>query len=166
MSTPDQPDYAHIAALETELQLPHAAVPPVMLTKDAIKAVADLPTEDVEVPEWGGMVRVRGLSGADRDAYFASMAVMGKGGNVVGSDFSHATGKLVSLCVVDGNGDPMFSAIDVGWLGQKSAVALGRVFEAASRLSGLEEADIEALGKDSNPTLNGDSTSTSPSGSG
>jgi hypothetical protein len=42
------------------------------LTRDAILQAPDLQGEDVAVPEWGGTVRVRGLSGAQRDAYEAS----------------------------------------------------------------------------------------------
>ena len=30
-----------------------------LLSRDAILQAQDLPHEDVEVPEWGGMVRVR-----------------------------------------------------------------------------------------------------------
>ena len=44
-----------------------------ILGKKAILAAQDIPTEPVAVPEWGGEVLVRGLSGADRDAFEASV---------------------------------------------------------------------------------------------
>ena len=37
------------------------------LSKDDILGVEDLSTEDVEVPEWGGMVTLRELKGSERD---------------------------------------------------------------------------------------------------
>ena len=40
-----------------------------LLSKEAILAAQDVVTELVEVPEWGGSVRVRGLTGAERDAF-------------------------------------------------------------------------------------------------
>ena len=39
------------------------------LSRDAILQREDIKTEDVEVPEWGGTVRVRGMSGVQRDAF-------------------------------------------------------------------------------------------------
>ena len=37
------------------------------LTAEAITAAQDPAHEDVHVPEWGGWVRVKALSGAERD---------------------------------------------------------------------------------------------------
>ena len=44
------------------------------LTRDQILAVSDIQTEEVHVPEWGGTVLVRGLTGAERDEFEAGMA--------------------------------------------------------------------------------------------
>ena len=43
------------------------------LSRDTILQREDIKTEDVEVPEWGGTVRVRGMSGVERDAFEASL---------------------------------------------------------------------------------------------
>ncbi len=51
-----------------------------LLTKDDILGADDLATEDVEVPEWGGCVRVRALTGTERDAFEAAMFRMPKPG--------------------------------------------------------------------------------------
>ena len=37
-----------------------------MLTRKQILECADIPTEIVKVPEWGGEVLVKGLTGAER----------------------------------------------------------------------------------------------------
>jgi hypothetical protein len=52
--------------------------------------------------------------------------------------------KLVARCVVNSDLEPVFTQQDVNALGELSASALDRVFEVASRLSGLSEADLEA----------------------
>jgi hypothetical protein len=129
-----------------------------LLGREAILAADDLPSEDVDVPEWGGTVRVRGLSGKARDEYFSSMAVI-RGGQVVGQDTRNTSAKLVSQCLVGDDGEPLFGPEHIDLLGAKSAAALGRVFEVAARLSGLEESDVRDLEKGSAPTLNGATTS-------
>ena len=43
------------------------------LTRNEILAVDDLQTQKVDVPEWGGSVYVRGLTGSERDALEASI---------------------------------------------------------------------------------------------
>ena len=43
------------------------------LTRDEILGADDLKTESVKVPEWGGTVLVRELTGAERDEWEASV---------------------------------------------------------------------------------------------
>lgn len=131
--------------------------PRVLLSRDAILKADDLSFEDVEVPEWGGSVRVRALSGHDRDEFEASMATM-RGKKLV-PDTENIRAKLVARCLIDEQGDPMFSQRDVWELGKKSAAALDRIFEVASRLSGLDADDIEELEGNSAGDQNGGSTS-------
>ena len=40
-----------------------------LLNKEQIQSVSDLETQDVEVPEWGGTVRLKSLTGAERDRF-------------------------------------------------------------------------------------------------
>jgi hypothetical protein len=118
------------------------------LTRDAILQAPDLPGEDVAVPEWGGTVRVRGLSGAQRDAYEASMVIMPQSpGGKPKMNMENARAKLVAMCIVDENGSPLFTLADVEALGRKSGSALNRVYEVAQRLSGLTKADMEEIEK-------------------
>jgi hypothetical protein len=53
----------------------------------------------------------------------------------------------------------LFTDEDVAALGQRSAAALERVFDAASRLSGLSAEDMEELAKNSESGQSGGSTS-------
>ena len=51
-----------------------------MLTREQILQSDDLPCETVPVPEWGGEVQVRTMTGTDRDAFEASL--IGKEGRL------------------------------------------------------------------------------------
>lgn len=113
------------------------------LTAEQIRTVDDKQYEDVDVPEWGGTVRVRGMSGTERDAYEAS--ILEQRGNDRKVNLANARAKLVVRCLVDENGALLFTPDDVRVLGRKSAKALERVFDAARRASGMTEADIEKL---------------------
>lgn len=116
------------------------------LTRDAILAAADLPTEEVEVGEWGGTVVVRGLTGEGRDAWEASTTVVR--GKTVARDTANIRAKLVAYCVIDPEtGEPLFTQQDVAALGKLSGVALNRVWAVACRLSGIgqDEEDMEEL---------------------
>lgn len=131
-----------------------------LLGRDAILSASDATTEDVDVPEWGGTVRVRGQSGTERDHFESSMLV--KRGKTRDVSLVNARAKLVSLSVVDENGERVFSDGDVVALGHKSAAALTRVYEIASRLSGLSNEDVDELEGNSGAAPSGASTSDSP----
>ncbi len=114
-----------------------------LLGRDAILGAVDLAHVDVDVPEWGGAVRVRMLTGGERDAFEAGTIT--RHGKKIEQNLVNIRARLVALCVVDEAGARLFSEADAEKLGQKSAAALNRVFEAARVLNGLtEEAAAEA----------------------
>jgi hypothetical protein len=161
-STPEgRPDYAEINRLETELGMARSSVPHVLLSRDDILKATALPTEEVEVPEWGGMVLVRALSGRERDEFEASMvAQRGEGKNMtLVPDTANVRAKLAAWCITGEDGKPYFTQRDVHALGELSGAALDRVFEVAQRLSGLSEADVEELAGNSPAAQSGASTS-------
>lgn len=110
------------------------------LTREMILEADDLGHADVAVPEWGGVVRIRALSGTERDRFEASIA-----GNGKRIRLDNVRAKLVQACAVDGEGNALFGTADVAALGRKSAAALNRVFEAAQKLSGLTDEDVDEL---------------------
>lgn len=128
-----------------------------LLTREQILQAQDLPTEDVDVKEWGGTVRVRALTGMERDSFEQSIVEQkGKGTRM---NIRNIRAKLVALTVVDEEGNRVFSDTDVQALGKKSAAALDRVFEVAQRLSGLKPEDVDELAKNSESDQSEDSTS-------
>lgn len=116
------------------------------LTREAILEADDIQEEVVQVPEWGGKVLVRGLTGSQRDDYEATLQ-RGKGTNKE-INLRNARAKLVMWSVVNAQTqarERLFSEQDVERLGKKSAAALQRVFDAAARLSGLSAKDLDEL---------------------
>ena len=132
-----------------------------LLTKSAILNAVDLQTEEVPVPEWGGTVRVRSLTGRERDAFEASM-VRGEG-KTRRVDLTNMRARLVALTVIDDAGQRVFSDEEGDLLGAKSGAALDRVFAVAQRLNGLSGAEVEALTKNLNGAPSADSSSASAS---
>ena len=130
-----------------------------LLSKTAILAAQDLQTEDVEVPEWGGAVRVRSFTGRERDAFEASM-VRGDGKDRK-VDLTNMRARLVGLTVIDETGQRLFTDEEVDLLGAKSGAALDRVFAIAQKLNGLSGADVEEFSKNSNGVPSAVSTSDS-----
>ena len=116
-----------------------------LLTREEILQADDLPVEDVDVPEWGGTVRVRTLSGAERDRFEGSITE--QRGKKIKVKADNIRAKLVALSVVNEKGQPVFDEGDVRQLGKKSAKALDRVFDVAQRLSGISDEDVEELAK-------------------
>jgi len=114
-----------------------------LLTRDAILAAVDIQSEDVPVPEWGGTVRIRGLSGTERDQYEAWI-IQGKGKNR-DVNLRQSRAKLVMMCAVDADGKRLFDEADIIRLGAKSALAMQRVFDKAAALSGLDEDTLEQI---------------------
>lgn len=115
-----------------------------MLNKQAILAAQDLPHEDVNVPEWGGVVRVRTMTGVERDA-FESESVGKMADGTVQARLDNVRARLCSRCLIDEQGNRLFTDDEVDALSKKSGRALGRVFDVAAKLNGLNKADVEEL---------------------
>jgi len=138
-----------------------------LLSRDDILKADDLRDDYVDVPEWGGRVRVRAMTGAERQEFDeALMRVSQKPGDDSATIDFHAHRlrlKLCSLVMIDAQGARMFPAPqDLALLAGKSAAALQRVYGRASELSGLSRAAVEEAVKNSDAAPDGDSLSESP----
>lgn len=112
-----------------------------MLTREQIRGAADLPREEVQIPEWQGSVFVRTMTGTERDAWEDSLA---KGKKV---SLEKVRAKLAVAVTCDADGKATFGPEDVDWLSEKSCAALQRIFAKASKLNALSNADMEDLAK-------------------
>ena len=136
-----------------------------LLTRDQILAARkNMKSEEVEIPEWGGSVRVRELSAAEMNERTGLM-LQKRGDSVVMA----ADGKtpmmsmdgllkddllLAAFSIVDEDGNRLFALNDLKMLGELSETSMKRVVTVAKRLSGITEAE-EAL-KNSLIPKNGD----------
>lgn len=133
-----------------------------VLTRDDILNRSELRTERIEVPEWGGNVIVRELTGNERDEWESEL-VAERGAEFTVESMAGARARLASLAIIGEDGERLFTADDVEDLGRLSGAALGRVFDVAARLSGLTATDIEELAGNSRGTGTDGSGSFSPS---
>jgi len=115
------------------------AVPEVDLTRDAILAAEDRPIRREAVPEWGGYVHLRTMTGAERDQYEIACTQAGR------ISVRNAIARLLAMTLCDAAGTPLFVLKDIAALNAKSSKALGRIFEIASSMNGLSQRDIETL---------------------
>ena len=128
----------------------------VILGKAEILEAVDIVTEEVAVPEWAGSVLVKAMTGAERDAFEESVLRKSAAGGYE-TIMTNMRAKLLVRTLVDADGEQLFAAEDVAALGEKSAEVLDRLFDVASRLSGVSADDVEELAKNSEGVLSDDS---------
>jgi hypothetical protein len=115
------------------------------LSAEQILDADDLAFEDVDVPEWGGTVRVREMPGTERDK-FESQFVGKDGASIRAEGLEGFRARLAAATIVDENGKQLFrSSAETKRLGEKSARALQRVCDVATKLSKMSEEDIKEL---------------------
>jgi hypothetical protein len=116
----------------------------VMLGRDAILAAQDVTSELVDVPEWGGSVCVKAMTGEQRDAFETSI-LKDKADPTKGVSFVDLRARFVARVCVDDKGVRLFTDEDVKSLSRKSAKALDRVYDVGARLAGMRKEDAERL---------------------
>lgn len=116
------------------------------LDRAAILNADDHVKERVHVPEWGGDIFVRNLTAGQRDRYELECFVDGAG-MTAALDGIGVRARLAIATVCDEAGDLLFTADDLEALAKKSGAALDRVYEVATRLNRVSDADVEELAK-------------------
>lgn len=109
-----------------------------MLNRDNILNSKDITTEKLDVPEWGGEVHIKVMTSKQRDAYeefFTS------------DKRTNMRARLAALTVCNPDGVLVFNNGDIEALGEKSALALSRVFNVAMRMNGYDDKEIDELEK-------------------
>ena len=124
------------------------------LSRDDIVSAPDLPLIEHAVPEWGGVVFLRALTGTERDAF--EVEVLGSAGP---DRLKNARAKLVSRGLMDENGNRLFNESDIEALGKKNGKVLDSLFNVIKKESGLANEDIEELVKNFVGDLKDDSIS-------
>jgi hypothetical protein len=131
------------------------------LTRDQILGADDLQRVEVEVPEWGGTLLVRALTGAERGQLEASaLQQQGQGVAFVPQSVETVRARVVAMAAIDEEGKRLFSTRDVVALGEKSGRALEKVFDIVSEISGISQGAVAELTANFEPGPSGDSGST------
>lgn len=115
-----------------------------ILGRDAILAAQDAVTETIDVPEWGGAVIVKAMTGEQRDA-FESAILKDKNDPAKGVEMRDFRARFVARVVVDDKGTRLFTDEDVKALSRKSARVLDRLYDVGARLAGMRKEDAERL---------------------
>ena len=124
-----------------------------VLDREAILKANDIEKREVYIPEWGGSVYVRGMTGRERDQFEAS--IIRQRGRDTEINMKNARAKLVVMCTVDQEGNRLFTDADIALLANKSAKALDRIFAVAQELSGITREDMEELTENFDATTSG-----------
>lgn len=111
-----------------------------MLTVEQILGANDSAIEHLDVPEWGGVVCLRVMSGRQRDDVVETAARELKAGKE-----GQAKAKLLRYCLCDEAAKPLFSAAQVDALLEKSGLVVDRVARAAMRLNALLPDSVDDL---------------------
>lgn len=108
--------------------------------RDKIRSIDDRPSRIVDIPEWGLKLEVRGLTVRQQ----ADLADRRSGD----PSASEVIGEILLATVFDPEtGQAVFTREDLGWLMERSAVAIDRITTAAAELSGILPGQDEVLGK-------------------
>lgn len=114
-----------------------------LLTRDSILTAQDIQTVDVDCPEWGGTVRIKAPTGAERDEF--ETQITKRNGKKVVTDLRNIRARTVAKFAVDEGMTLLFSAADMVALGEKSGAALDRCFTAWMKLAGMSEEEMEEV---------------------
>jgi hypothetical protein len=114
-----------------------------------LKITDDTPSELVEIPEWDVKVLVRGMTLAGKDDFLANI-VDTKTSKTNVRNFT--SGILIACSYDPDSNERLFTEADIPILKEKSAVAVQRIVDVGTRLSGLTDEAVDVAGKDSSST--------------
>jgi hypothetical protein len=136
---------------------PASAVDPSMLdaggflTRDAILAIDDVRYDVVDVSRWwgpGAKVRIRSLTGRERDAYDMESWRMTEGGKDAAAAMTDFRVRRVARAIVGADGLPVFDARDIRAFGEKNGAAIDYIDDAVVALSGMTPASQQKAVED------------------
>lgn len=120
---------------------------PQFLTKDAIRQAPDIREIDLDVPEWGGPVKIRTFSAKQA----REMRALSTGFNPATKKVEVDNDELEARLVTSGIVEPHLELEDYAWLQEKSMAALARVLRAINDASGLSEMAVTEADKSVRP---------------
>ena len=120
------------------------------LNKTAILAAGDIKLDKVAVPEWGGDVYLKTISGIDRDQFEEGYSEQ---------KMKNFRARFLVLTLCDEKGDRLFTDAEVAELAKKSSLVLNRLFEKSWGFNAFTNEAVDDLGNDSTVAPSDGSTS-------
>ncbi len=119
-----------------------------LLSFDEIIDADDIQTEYVDVPEWGGRVKVISLTGEERGKVFAAIRAHGK--QIKDEDEAQSIfyARVIAASLVDENGNRIAGQSKAMALTKKNAAALNRVYRVCARISGIGQEEEDQAKQD------------------
>ena len=133
------------------------AFPP-NLDRDGILASSDGKVEPLEIPEWGGTVYIRTITGGERDGVEHALTV----DPVTGNRRQNFRAYFVMLVCCDESGKRMFNMHDIPALSKKNGAAIERILDAGLKLNKFADKDVEEMTKNSSSSQGENSGFVSP----
>lgn len=134
-----------------------------LIGRTQIDNAVDLKTADVEVPEWGGTVRLRELSSKERSLIEATtIGAKGQTLELRIEAFKTLREKTVAAALIDQDGKRLYKDTEIAQLALKSGQIIERLFQKVQELSGMTKAAVQDAEGNSGGTATGSSGSDSP----
>lgn len=114
------------------------------LSRQQILDADDRPFEDIEVPEWGGCVRLRVLNGAQRESIEIKMhQARSENVGTATAAWRGLKNQILAWAIVDESNQPVFTDKDVAALNAKNGYVIERLYAAVIKQNkfGKDEAD-------------------------
>lgn len=121
----------------------------------------DVVIEEVDVPEWGGVIRIKVMSAAELDSYEKSLVEI-KSFKEQKPNITNRRAKLLVRCICDEEGRRLFNDAQTDDLGRKNGLILERLHKVAQRLNKIDDESVEELKKNYAATLTSDSATDLP----
>lgn len=117
-----------------------------LLTRNDLDQIK-LKRKYVEVPDWGGTVLIRELTGEQRDSYEGSLFnnTAPTKGQPRRMNTQNARARLVAMCLIDEEGKRLYNDNEAYLLGQLGSQGVDLLFDECRKLSGITDEDNKEI---------------------
>lgn len=116
---------------------------PLLTKEQLLEKGSERNTLDIHVPEWGGELRVRALSVAERQR-FENHTIRASAANNGKPNMIELRERLLAMSIVDDAGNRMFTDKEVAKLSDLDGAVADRVFDEIRDFNGMADGSIEA----------------------
>lgn len=118
------------------------------LTREQILSNKSFRSKTIEIPEWGGEVRLKAMSGADREA-MESVVYEDVGGKLQMKKGVSYMAEMLLRTWCDDDGNLLFKPDEINLIQEKDSVILARIFKVAAEVNGLSGDEEKVIEKNS-----------------